>query len=158
MKRRLSSQKIPQAAQEPAAAHPIQDLIFELLEEGGPERYSISEASVQRVMAAILELQEDAALPQAVASIVAYAGFLQADCKSPKAAARLMAVAVMATPLVEAAVELHKHHRSDKAKGAGKRFQRFSGAQDHSRSAPKLEGAPKSGLTLGALRPRSVFR
>ncbi len=135
--------------------HPIQDLIFELLDEE-QDTYSISEGAVQQVLAQVIAQRGQRELPLTVASIVAYANFLQADCKSPVAAARLMAVAVMATPWVEAVVADAQAKGAERA--VKKKFTRFSGRADLSRVAPKQDAPQKGGLTLGGLRPRTVFR
>ncbi len=135
--------------------HPIQELIFELLDEE-QDSYSISEGAVQQVLAQVIAQRGAQELPLTVASIVAYANFLHAECSSPAAAARLMAVAVTATPWVEAVVAQAQAKGAERA--AKKRFTRFSGRADLSRVAPRLDAPPKSGLTLGGLRPRTVFR
>lgn len=129
--------------------HPIEDLIYDLLDEPDEgEQFTLSETAGNKVLLALIALEGKRELAKAIAAVVAYAGFLQSDCKSPAAATRLMAVAALTAPLLEAVVRKAKLERADTQKLERKRFDAFSNLEDISGIAPmygqKVEGTIKA--------------
>jgi len=139
--------------------HPVQELIFDLLDEtDGDESYALSESSGNTILERIVPLAGKPELAPAIAAIVSYASYLETDCKSPDAALRLMAIATLCAPLLETVVNQAKEKKARATRTKRERFGAFTDRKDFSRAAPVFGAKVAGTLKTSSFQTPSIIK
>lgn len=142
------------------ALDPILTVVAAAAKEGPHKTVAFDRAGLAKIRAALEARKREPGLGEALTAMVAFAGYLDRDCRSPKAAQDLLAVAVTALPAIKARLAAARAANGSEEGELEevRRIADFLGEKRRSKVAPPLERQrPRGTIELGRLyRPRTI--